>query len=545
MFNKVLQYWHTIKYLKFSQIYYRIKYKFGLFNKELTAPECGVENWEWVNHFPYMQSISNDGIMNFLKESCQFNDSLDWNDPSKEKLWLYNLHYFDDLNAIKSEERQVIHDALISSWIQHNPEFHGNGWEPYPLSLRIVNWVKYLSRQPVKSDLHIESLVKQTEALNRQLEYHLLGNHLFANAKALVFAGAFINHDLGMRYMEKGLETIEAQLPEQFLPDGGHFELSPMYHCILLWDLLELIELCNISSSDTLRKYQSDWLEVAARALEWLRDLIHPDGNVSFFNDSAIGIARTPDEIFSYADLLGIEYCRNIEAQALVKEDTGFTRIKNGDFHLIFDHGNVGPDYLPGHSHADTLSFELSIGNERVFVNSGTSLYGNSEERLRQRKTPAHNTVTVLGQDSSEVWSGFRVAKRARAKVVYRSVDNEAVNISAQHDGYTRLKKGLIHERQLKVENSVLSVVDRISQPLSSVFNLHIHPDIQVSLTNDYEAVLHTKLGRKFRFTSDKKINLVPSSWHPQFGISVNNYKFEIPFFEGELETKLLLCEEN
>ena len=35
---------------------------------------------------------------------------------------------------------------------------------------------------------------------------------------------------------------------------------------------------------------------------------------------------------------------------------------------LIFDASPVGPDYIPGHAHADTLSFEFSIGKERVLL---------------------------------------------------------------------------------------------------------------------------------------------------------------------------------
>ena len=69
----------------------------------------------------------------------------------------------------------------------------------------------------------------------------------------------------------------------------------------------------------------------------------------------------------------------------------------------------MGPDYIPGHAHADTLSFELSIGAQRVFVNSGTSEYGLSPKRLNQRKTAAHNTVEVDGKDSSQVWSGLEL----------------------------------------------------------------------------------------------------------------------------------------
>src|SRR5690606_4780416 len=110
----------------------------------------------------------------------------------------------------------------------------------------------------------------------------------------------------------------------------------------------------------------------------------------------------------------------------------------------------VGPDYLPGHAHADTLSFELSLFGQRVLVNSGTSCYGHGSERIRQRGTTAHNTVVVDGADSSEVWSGFRVARRARA-INPEVHDHQGLEASCSHDGYHRLPGRVTHHRRWRL----------------------------------------------------------------------------------------------
>jgi uncharacterized heparinase superfamily protein len=94
--------------------------------------------------------------------------------------------------------------------------------------------------------------------------------------------------------------------------------------------------------------------------------------------------------------------------------------------------------YLPGHAHADTLSFELSLGGNRVLVNCCISEYGSQAGRQRQPGTAAHNTVTINGQNSSETWAGFRVARRAHAQLCDVSYDGAAV-IEGRHDGYARL----------------------------------------------------------------------------------------------------------
>jgi hypothetical protein len=81
----------------------------------------------------------------FLNVIGHVRKAVDWNDPAREKLWLYNLHYFDDLNAlVAAAERTAWQRALlIERWVAENPPGAGNGWEPYPTSLRSVNWIKW------------------------------------------------------------------------------------------------------------------------------------------------------------------------------------------------------------------------------------------------------------------------------------------------------------------------------------------------------------------------------------------------------------------
>ena len=107
----------------------------------------------------------------------------------------------------------------------------------------------------------------------------------------------------------------------------------------------------------------------------------------------------------------------------------------------------MGPDYIPGHAHADTLSFELSIINQRTFVNSGISEYGITSKRINQRKTRSHNTVEVDGKDSSQVWGSFRVVRRA--KIVSRYIERKQdglIVLQASHNGYKSLFGGCIRE---------------------------------------------------------------------------------------------------
>jgi uncharacterized heparinase superfamily protein len=537
-------FYHTIRHLKLEQIWFRVCYRFK--KPSVISVETPLSNkiWSWSGPAIYNQSIFDDNNVRFLSLGGTVNYLQSWNDPAKEKLWLYNLHYFDDLNSSDYAKREQIHFNFINKWIVENPACTGNGWEPYPLSLRLVNWVKWFSKQDNVEQKHLTSILQQANALSQQLEFHILGNHLFANAKALTFVGCYITNEHAEQYLDLGLKLLDREISEQFLEDGAHFELSPMYHEILLWDLLELIDLANTSQNEKLMQRLPYWQKVATKALDWLKSMIHPDGEVSFFNDSSIGIAAKPQQIFDYALSIGLSVIDTLP-NVITNKQSGYSRISSPLYTLFIDHANVGPDYLPGHAHADTLSFELSVGNERVFVNSGTSLYGVSKERLRQRKTAAHNTVVVDGKDSSEVWSGFRVARRAYAKLLDVSQSVTEVCLRAEHNGYKRLKGKVTHSRGFTANNNEIQIKDDLTGQFNqaSAF-FHLHPGIELEIVSDHVVKLVTKNKVKLTIDSTSSIQISDSTYHPEFGVSINNKQLKMDLVDSQLNTVIRIIED-
>jgi uncharacterized heparinase superfamily protein len=536
LLSQVFKVYFTLKHLRFKQVFYRIVYKFKTIEIPYVDSISEINDWKWNGPTINEQSLFENNEVRFLSLGEKIDNATSWNSSSKDKLWLYNLHYFDDLCAYNYRQRESIHYQFISRWIDENPPCAGNGWEPYPLSLRLVNWVKWFSDKKSVEKKYLLSIHQQSQALLQQLEYHILGNHLFANGKALVFVGAFLKGEFAESCLSKGLEILDGEIEEQFLSDGGHFELSPMYHCILLWDLLELIHLAEVSKNTRLTSRLAHLQRVAQKALLWLESMLHSDGEISFFNDAAIGIAHSPEEIFKFAKSLNIKW--GIPLSPLhTNSDTGYSRVKLGNYCLIMDCAQVGPDYLPGHAHADTLSFELSIADERVFVNSGTSLYGVSEERLRQRQTAAHNTVEVCGQSSSEVWSGFRVARRATATLEEAVECQEYVRLTASHDGYKRLRPKVNHRRSITANAHSLKIEDSLTEKVSAMFHLHIHPDVQCTRINSNSVRLTSKKGKRLVFSADSTVELLPTTFHPNFGVTIPTQKIVIPFESGHLVT--------
>ncbi|MBL8470195.1 MAG: alginate lyase family protein [Rhodocyclaceae bacterium] len=467
--------------------------------------------------------MSGNAKFRFLNEERQLRFPEDWQAPGASRLWLYNLHYFEDLCAIGSSARRAWHTQLMQRWIAENPPRRGVGWESYPLSLRIVNWIKWAMDGNPPGDELCASLATQVRYLRRRLEYHLLGNHLFSNAKALVFAGAFFSGPEAAGWFDQGMRLIDKLLGEQVLADGAHFELSPMYHALALEDLLDLI---NIGSACGMA-VPANWRDTAPRMFDWLRAMCHPDGGIAFFNDAALGLAPTLCELKRYAADLGVPVVAR--GRASLPAASGYVRMEAGAAVLIADCAAIGPDYLPAHGHADSLSFELSLQSRRVLVNSGTSIYAGGPLRQAQRGTAAHNTLRLDGRDSSDVWAEFRVARRARTQLELGPDPLQGL-LQASHDGYRHLSGAARHRRRWQLGLDELNIFDSVEGKGYHRVEcfLHFHPDWSVRMqAADCYIVRSADAALVFELSVDPKLGwyLEEDAWYPEFGRKVTNVR--------------------
>ena len=517
--ERYLKYFHTVRYLKAEQIIGRVTRRFKKVN---SSPVVGLVAREPVQPFTPVRlnkrSMYDDNRFVFLNEAGTLTD---WNDPQRSKLWLYNLHYFDDLNSVDAPSRSDKQTALIERWINENPPTAGNGWEPYPISLRIVNWVKWLLVNGHPTAKQLESLGLQAKVLSQTLETHLLGNHLFANAKALLVAGLYFEGKEADSWLELSLRVLEKEIPEQILEDGGNFELTPMYHATITADLLDMLSVIEAYQDDRCKTIAKDIRLRLPRMLQWLEIMSHPDGYVSLFNDSATDIAPTLSQLTQAAKHYDLMPLPIVNQQLTHLGASGYFRLDLEDAVVIGDVGKVGPDYIPGHAHADTLSFELSVFGHRLIVNSGTSIYGTSNERLRQRGTAAHSTVIVNGENSSEVWGGFRVARRA--KPIGLQCDEHTRLVRCSHDGYKRLPGKPVHTREWHYSERSLRVIDRLSGDFQSAeARYHLHPAWNCELDGDVLVCRRDEQLVRIQIKSGCA-RLESSTYHPEFGSRIDN----------------------
>ena len=529
MLKKLILLFYTVRFLRPIQFYWRLFLKvkrffpfYDFIQKPVSIKVISLS--PCIDKHP---SFSEKQFC-FLNETVRADFPIAWNDARLSKLWLYNLHYFDYIN-------QSIIDCsialdLMQDWVKYNPVGVGNGWEPYTLSLRVVNWIKFF----VRNDLQIKnfpgifrSLFLQARFLFGHLEYHLLGNHLFKNGVALVYLGAFFEGEEARDWLQEGRKIIVGQIKEQVLVDGGHFERSPMYHVLILEDILDCL---NIAQSQTIFS-DAEINELENRAVDmlgFLRDILHPDGEIPFFNDSALHIAPLPADVFRYAGRLSLQ-CKVSEDFNLLsiieKTNSGYFVLQNNLCKLIIDAGDIGPDYLPGHAHCDTLSYELSIKGRRCIVNSGTYQYA-GEERNSFRATAAHNTVRVDESEQHEIWSTFRVARRGYPFDISIKQNAGSILFSAAHDGYRRLSGKPIHIRRIDFQSDTILIKDTVEGQgvhLAESY-VHLHPDVEIISFSDRRVVC--KQGVIFfeiEVLENLTVDIINSWYSPEFGVKKRN----------------------
>ena len=533
--------WRTVRHLRPVQLYWRVIFKLAWSRAPSHALIANqkILSGIWSPVAERRQSLYGPKAFQLLNENYDLAIG-GWTPSKLPTLLQYNLHYFDDLNSENANDRAKWHHDLIAQWIIENPPAQGRGWEPYPTSLRITNWIKWALSGGCLSSEAKASLIVQTRWLTQRLEWHLLGNHLFVNAKALVFSGLFFESPESQKWLTQGIKVLSREIPEQILTDGGQFERSPMYHALALEDMLDLANIAQAFDGALTPEQKAvfnDWRGRIPAMLQWLETLSHPDGGIAFFNDASFAVAPESNALFSYAFRLGIEP-RLTTTNLTHLPVSGYARLELGTAVALVDIAPVGPDYLPAHAHADTLSFEMSLNKKRLIVNSGTSVYGISAERQRQRGTAAHSTLCLANENSSEVWGGFRVGRRAHVSGILAEKTLKVLTLTAQHDGYYHLAGRPMHRRTWCLEKSSLTVHDDIigrnSQPCDIRF--HLAPDIYVKACNHGTTILSDCDGNqiaKVSFTPKGAMNIENSTWHPEFGKVVPNLCISIKFNEN------------
>lgn len=446
----------------------------------------------------------------------------DWAAPGLPLLWRYNLHYFDWLWSLLPENEPDWPGArrLVLDWIARHPPARGAcGWEPYPTSLRLINWCLLFAvrhRERTLGDLALlealrGSLQAQARWLARNLETHIGANHLMENLAALACVQALFDWPDGARLKQRILAMLGRELAEQVLPDGLHYERSPMYHQRVLW----LAGVLAAVGDGAVRAMVAPIIGPMRRALALLT---HPDGGIALFNDAALGVYAMPRGLPSA--LPG----------PWALPDAGYCgwRGLGGDY-LALDAAPIGPDHQPGHAHADFLTFELSLAGGRVVTDTGVGGYEPGAGRSWDRSTAAHNTVEVEGGNSCEVWGSFRVGRRVRPTILEWAPDADGIVLEASHGGYRHLPQCVTHARRFQMGTGRLQIRDRVDGRgrFTAVARLHLAPGLKAATDGDGLMVVGAAKPFTIRTSGQGRLVLATTPYSPNFGTRIDRTAIE------------------
>ena len=540
MSHPLLLHWRSARHMKPSQLAFYVLRRFfpsrsiepsaspAIRKGTFDEPPCAT-NGIYVNNTTFR-------FLNVEVDLGKDENALDWAARSEQRLWQYNLHYFDYLREPSRPPENK--NKLIQSWISGNPPGSTPGWEPFTVSLRIVNWIFYLRSLPIDAVpvAWLDNLWLQARWLEKNDERHILANHYFENLKALLFAGCFFNGEHAARWRKRAVRKIIAQLREQTLADGGHYERSHQYHCLMLENYLDIVNLGKVCPDLVPADLMSQLQSTVAQGLDYLNDTLFPDGTIPLFNDAAFGVALSPAELFAYAERLGMPVKQDVSKSFKVinRPDSGIYGGRIGRDMFVIDCGDIGPSYQPGHTHCDFLSYELMLSGRRVIVDSGVCEYEPGPLRQYARSTRAHNTVVVDGGEQSEIWGEFRVARRARKIAAETVLHGHKMKFRGAFRGFYNARGRIEHERSVSLELAATGemfqtvvVTDLVRGRGRHVAEslVHLHPAVELEDSQDGEIYLLDRgtLVAAIQITDSQEYSIDSSCYCPEFGRRIPN----------------------
>ncbi|MDB2681497.1 heparinase II/III family protein [Opitutales bacterium] len=520
--------------MKGQQLFYQVAYRVRRYvfcEKPQASKEVLGVSSTWPKNLDLLRPTGVDACLDrdewyfkFINLEHRFGSDINWEGGPHGKLWNYNLHYFEWLWGIEPDTAKTI----CLDWIERHPFLKdAEGWEPYTLSLRVTNWVGYwgsrglaiLEKDAVFAEALFHSLSLQCDWLTKRLEKHILGNHYLENGVALWIAGAFLEKGDASKWLSVGQQILDEQLAEQMLEDGMHFERSPMYHNRLLWILSWLSAI-----DEGQFRSRKERATVAARMLK------HPDGKVALFNDSAFGIYPVVDG--------------EAPLGTFAMESSGYygMRTEANDY-LVCDAGRIGPDYIPGHSHCDIGSFELSIAGQRFITDTGVYHYLNTKKRHHSRATVAHNVFAPEGVEQAEIWSAFRVGDRPDVFADEWDAAAENFHLRVSHTGFEQV--GVSVSRTFDYDGAhELLITDRFEadEKANMLGQLHFSPEVNLLECNGNTVrLMHCGHEVSIFLENVDALSIGESEYYPEFNVCITRpcLKYSVTGKTGEVKLRI------
>ena len=433
-----------------------------------------------------------------------------WLIEDASEAWQADINGFEwlaDFRATGAETARLRARELVRTWIDLNDKWRPLSWRSDVLGRRLMWWAchaKFLcdGAEPTFLRHFFTSFAAQARHLARAKG--LLSDEVWALPALVgrVVAEAALSG--ATKRFTSDLNALK-DLIIRNLPTDGTLPSRNAGQALAALRLLLAVK----STLDGLKLETPDALADAIKRIPLgIKAFRHGDGRLGVFNGGSEGDRANIDAILAASKARG--------AVPSILPDAGFHRIVAGKSLVLFDVGQPGLALHP--SHAGLLSFELSVGHDRVIVNCGAN--GGPQWQQVGRSTAAHSTLTVADTNALEI-SGRSVRQGQEVTVrASRREDSGNVLIEASHDGYAR-RYGLRHDRaiymsadgdQIRGEDSLIAINETGQQVRHFAIRFHLHPQVNASLATDgMTALLRLPRGTGMRFRSSSNVSLEES----------------------------------
>jgi len=383
---------------------------------------------------------------------------------------------------ITGEDRYAAHvRAVLERWIDANPCAWGVNWactmEP---AMRVFTWVwlyRVLAEAPSWHDREfrirfLRALYLHLQFIRQNLEISdINGNHLIADAAALVAGGAFFGSGKPRQWLGVGWRLLNREIQVQVFPDGVDFEGSIPYHRLVA-ELLFYAAAAIEEDGDTVPPPFRDNL---SRMADYISAYTRPDGQAPVFGDAddarvlplggqgindhrylpnLIWARWAPDKLTMDWRLSASEClwwwgaapevtASPANAGSAAFPSGGNFILRAGDDYVFMDCGPLGLADRGGHGHNDCLSFEAVLKGCSLIVDPGCYVY-TADYRMRNqfRSTAVHNTPQIAWEEINR----FIAPKNlwfmhcdAQPELRMWKDDDEWTFFQGGHTGYQRL----------------------------------------------------------------------------------------------------------
>ena len=375
---------------------------------------------------------SADGILNGTVMGEPISGIPEWNhNPLGAHEWTHflNRHHFLRPLALHVAKTGCSRSAsflgkIINHWILSNPApLRSNGgagptWETLTTAWRLREWLWVIGlmwENPSFSNYTRTSMLSSIWEHARSLMDHQghPNNWIIVESCALATTGLlFPQFNEAESWFKVGANRIFQQVEKQFFADGGHFEISPLYHSICLNALIEFRSTVAFKSADVPAGFDSR----LRKAANFLSSLKRPDGTWPSINDSggvksdySALLRKTYQVLGTLASNDKGVFLNNSDLPKLEHfQDTGLAIMRSGrdesDNFLIFRSGPSGA----AHAHNDNLSLDICFKGHPGLIDPGIREYSPGALTEYYRSARSHNVVLVNGIEPSRANLGYQ-----------------------------------------------------------------------------------------------------------------------------------------